>query len=204
MSDILLYGHADSGHAHKVALALHLAGLPYKSKTIDIWAPRDSRPADFLAASPFAEVPVLRIDGGAYTQSACILLELAQRFGILGGDDPAQMTRARELMFWEANRIGMCLPQLAWAKTHPEDVPQGAVDWLAARYAVDVARFDMLLGDNMFFHGTKAGIADCCLFGYTQWHYKAGVEASPAMAEWLHRMRKLPAYRSAVQCFPAP
>ena len=202
MSDILLYGHADSGHAHKVALALALSGLPHQIVTVDIWAPRDTRPAAFLNVSPFAEVPVLVKDGIALTQSAAILLELAQQFGVLGGDDPAQMTRARALMFWEANRIGMCLPQLIWAKTHPQDVPQGAVEWLTTRYGVDVARFDKLLNDSAFFHGANAGIADCCLYGYTQWHYKAGVEASAAMAAWLHRMRRLPAYRSAVHSFP--
>ncbi len=202
MTEILLYGHADSGHSHKVALALAISGLPHRLETIDIWAPAATRPAAFLAANPMAEVPTLLIDDLPLTQSASILIELAQRFQILGGENPDELRRAREVMFWEANRIGMCLPQLIWAKSNPEDVPSGAVQWLEQRYAVDSDRFDKLLGDKDYFHGTAPGIADCCVYGYAQWHYKAGVPASPAMAEWLHRMRKLPGYRSAVQCFP--
>jgi glutathione S-transferase len=77
MSDLLLYGHPDSGHACKVALALSLAGLPYQTRWIDIWADAAHRPTDFLAASPFAEVPVLMIDGVAHVQSGAILLEVA-------------------------------------------------------------------------------------------------------------------------------
>ena len=60
MTDLILYGHPDSGHACKVALALSLAGLPHRTRWIDIWADPVTRPADFLAASPFAEVPLLR------------------------------------------------------------------------------------------------------------------------------------------------
>jgi glutathione S-transferase len=134
MTDLLFYGHPDSGHACKVALALALAGLPHRTVRVDMWAPRDTRPATFLAASPFGEVPALVIDGGAYTQSGAILLELASRFGVLGGDSHAGIKRARELLMWEANRIGMCLPQLKEARrVNGEGFAPGAIDWLTGR-----------------------------------------------------------------------
>ena len=63
MIDIVLYGHPDSAHACKVALALSLAGLAYRKVWIDIWADPATRTAEFRAASPFAEVPLLTIDG---------------------------------------------------------------------------------------------------------------------------------------------
>ena len=68
MAELVLYGHPDSGHACKVALALSIAGLPHRTIWIDIWAAPATRPADFLAASPFAEVPLLLIDGEPYIQ----------------------------------------------------------------------------------------------------------------------------------------
>jgi glutathione S-transferase len=205
MPDLLLYGHPDSGHACKVALALALAGLPHRTLRVDIWAPPDTRPSAFLAASPFAEVPLLMIDAVPHVQSGAILLTLAERFGCLGGETPDGLRRARELLLWEANRIGMCLPQLVESRrTGGTPFPPGATDWLRQRYDVDRARFDRLLGDAPFFHGTTPGIGDCAIWGYTQWLDAAGVTPTPAMAAWLARMRALSAMRRPEQFFPAP
>ena len=73
MKDITLFGHPDSGHACKVAFALALANLPHERRYIDIWADPATRPADFLARSAFAEVPMLTIRPATFVQSANIL-----------------------------------------------------------------------------------------------------------------------------------
>jgi glutathione S-transferase len=194
MTDLVLYGHPDSGHACKVALALSLAGLPHRTRWIDIWADPATRPAEFLSASPFAEVPLLMIDGVAHVQSGAILLEIASRFRCLGGESADGLRRGRELLMWEANRIGMCLPQLKEARrVNKAGFPPGALDWLKQRYDADCGRFAVLLGTGPFFHGAQPGIGDCAIWGYTQWLDAAGVEPTPVMAGWLDRMRALPA-----------
>jgi len=203
MPDLLLYGHPDSGHACKVALALALSGLPHRTIRVDIWAPPATRPPAFLAANPFAEVPVLILDGTPLVQSGAILLELAERFRILGGDTSEGLRRARELLMWEANRIGMCLPQLIESRRPGGSYfPPGAPDWLRMRYDVDRARFDRLLGDAPFFHGAAPGIGDCAIYGYTQWLDQAGVTPTPTMSAWLARMQALPAMRTPEAFFP--
>jgi glutathione S-transferase len=205
MTNLVLYGHPDSGHACKVALALGLAGLRYQSVWVDIWADPTTRPKAFLAASPFAEVPLLVIDGVPYVQSGAILLEIASRFQCLGGETPNGIRRGRELLLWEANRIGMCLPQLKEARRVKGDgFPEGALDWLKMRYETDSRRFAILLGDAAFFHGKLPGIGDCAIWGYTQWLAEAGVEATSEMSEWIERMRKLSAMKSPDAFFPAP
>ena len=200
MPTVTLYGHAASGHACKVGVALRLADVAHRTIVVDINAPRDTRPADFLAANPAAEVPVLVVDDEPLVQSGAILHRIATMTGTLGGDDPAQMDRARALMMWEANRIGMCLPQLIAA---PKDgfAPQ-VVDWLSSRYAVDRDRFDLYLGDADFFHGDAPGIADCAIWGYVQWVDRAGMTPSDAMAGWLDRMRALPQMETPEAMFP--
>jgi glutathione S-transferase len=204
MTDLVLYGHPDSGHACKVALALSLAERAHRTVWIDIWADPSTRPASFRAASPFAEVPLLMIDGAPHVQSGAILLEIANRFRCLGGESPAGLRRGRELLMWEANRIGMCLPQLKEARrVEGRGFPPGAVEWLTSRYNVDCGRFAILLGDALFFHGERPGIGDCAIWGYTQWLAEAGVEASPVMCEWLRRMRGLSAMKSPAEFFPA-
>lgn len=205
MAELVLYGHPDSGHACKVALALSLAGLAHRTVWVDIWADPATRPAEFLAASPFAEVPLLVVDGVAHTQSGAILMEIAERFGCLGGETREGMRRGRELLMWEANRIGMCLPQLKECRrVAGRGFPPGAVDWLRARYDRDAANFGVLLGEKPFFHGERPGIGDCAIWGYTQWTAEAGVEPSRQMLGWLDRMRALPEMRSPQAFFPRP
>lgn len=205
MTRLVLYGHPDSGHACKVALALGLAGLPHRTVRVDIWAPPATRPAEFLANSPFAEVPLLMIDGAPYVQSGAILLELATRYRVLGGESADGLRRGREILMWEANRIGMCLPQLKEAsRVNGQGFPPGATDWLRMRFETDKARFAMLLGDAPFLHGAGPGIGDCAVWGYAQWLSEAGVTPNAALADWIARMRALPAMRSPEAFFPAP
>ncbi|GGG83258.1 glutathione S-transferase [Salipiger pallidus] len=197
MPDLHLYGHPDSGHACKVALALSLADLPHATTVIDIWAAPETRLATFLKVSPFAEVPVLLLDGAAVFQSGAILMELAQRFALLGGDTPEGLRRGREILMWEANRIGMCLPQLKEARRSGSAGLSGdVVAWLMARYEVDRANFDRLIGDEPFLHGRAPGIGDCAVWGYVQWLDDAGVAPSDVMAHWADRMRVLPGMKA--------
>lgn len=202
MTGLLLYGHPGSGQAGKVALALALAGLPHRTRWDDIWADPATRPAAFLTASPFAEVPLLMIDSVAHLQSGAILPEIASRFRCLGGETPEGKQRGRELPLSEANRIGMCLPQLKDARrVNGQGFPAGALDWLRLGHDKDCARFAMLPGGGPFFHGQTPGIGDCAIWGYTQWLDAAGVEPTPVMSELLARMRALPALNSPVGFF---
>ena len=203
MTELVLYGHPDSGHACKVALALSLAGLDHRTVWIDIWDEPQNRPADFRAASPFAEVPLLMIDGVPHVQSGAILLEIATRFNCLGGETADGLRRGRELLMWEANRIGMCVPQLKEARrVGGEGFPPGAIEWLTMRYTADCNRFGILLGNGPFFHGKTPGIGDCAIWGYTQWLAEAGVAPTPTMARWIEAMQGLGAMKSPDAFFP--
>lgn len=203
--DLVLYGHPDSGHACKAALALALAGQEFRAVWIDIWADPATRPAAFLANSPLAEVPLLMIDGTPYVQSGAILLEIACRFNCLGAETAEGLRKGREILLWEANRLGLCLPWLRLERQeHGRGFPGGTVDWLRARYALDSARFETLLGAGPFFHGDSPGIGDCAIWGYTQWLDEAGVAPTSVMEAWLNRMQGLSAMRAPVEFFPEP
>ncbi len=201
---ITLYGHPESGHACKVALALSLFGIGHHVHRIDIGAPRGSRPAGFLDLSPSGEVPVLTIDDRPIRQSGAILIELATRFQHLFRALPEDISRGREIILREANRIGMCLPQLKASRAPGgTPLPPDVVAWLEDRFATDRDRFDMLLGAEPFLHGRTPGIGDCAVWGYVQWLDAAGLAPSPAMAGWRRRMRALPGMVTPEQAFPA-
>ncbi|EPX85126.1 glutathione S-transferase family protein [Salipiger mucosus] len=204
MTQLHLYGHPDSGHACKVALALSLAGLDHGVTFVDIHAPPETRPTDFLDASPFAEVPLLLIDGTPVFQSGAILLEIAQRFGVLGGESPEGLRLGREILMWEANRIGMCLPQLKAARLDGgEGLPADVICWLRVRLETDCANFARLLGEGPFLHGAAPGIGDCAVWGYAQWLDEAGVTPTAPLERWIDAMRGLDGMKTPAAFFPA-
>ncbi len=132
-----LYGHENSGHAYIVALALSLADINHKYERVDITAPRQTRSESFLSASRWAEVPCLLITNQeVMVQSGAILLWIPRQFDVLGGRK--NIDKCAEWINWEANRIGMCIPQLIQAQTEPEAVNMGAQEWLRARYEIDI------------------------------------------------------------------
>ncbi|MEM7612621.1 MAG: glutathione S-transferase family protein [Pseudomonadota bacterium] len=196
-----LFGHPDSGHAYKVKLMLAVAGIPHDYTVIDIFSPRDSRPAQFRQFARFCEVPLLVNDGAAYTQSNAILLHLAERTGQWGGQDAARLRACREWLMWEANKIGMCLPQLRGHQRFADmRLDPGARAWLLSRYEHDVGLLDQHLAHQPgFVVGDTPTIADFSLSAYLHYADEAQVAVPAHVAGWLTRISQLngwqPPYR---------
>ena len=189
-----LFVHPASGHAYKVRLMLAFADIPYDSEEIDIFSPRESRPEDFRLNSKFSEVPTLIDEGEAFVQSNAILLHLAQKHQVLGGQDKVQLNRCKEWLFWEANKIGMSLPQLRYAAMFDDhDLNEGALLWLRSRYDYDISIMENELSDGRaYFLGDEFSIADCSLAGYLYFADEAKLPVPKHVQAWLVRLAALP------------
>ena len=188
-----LFGHPDSGHAYKVKLCLAIAGISHDYEEIDIFSERDSRSPEFKQQSRFHEVPLLIDEGKAYVQSNAILIHIATKYKILGAESDHTFTRCLEWLFWEANKIGLCLPQLrASNKFEQFRLSEGAQHWLSARYRHDVQILAAELSDRRkFILGENPTIADCSLCGYLYFADEAKVEVPPLVRDWLARIAGL-------------
>jgi glutathione S-transferase len=196
---LLLYGNRASGHAYKPALFLALAAIPFEYRPINLDLPRIERPADFVAVSPFGEVPVLVEDGVSLAQSDAILLHLARRHHRFGATDEAGWDRLTQWLFWEANRVGFSVPNLRAAYRFARDTPADVVRWLHARAIDDLGRLEGELQDRDFLLGTDPTIADIACSAYLFWLDQAGIDLAeyPAIAAWLGRIASLPGWRPA-------
>ncbi|HEU4665294.1 MAG TPA: glutathione S-transferase family protein [Dokdonella sp.] len=196
MSVPVLYCHRESGHSYKVALALRLMAVPFEQRAVDLNLPREQRSEDFRAASLFGEVPVLvDEDGLAVCQSNVILDYIARRYGKLDGRTPAQRTRVREWLAWEANRLAMSFPHLRFSRRFtPADAALEA--WWTQRMHADFDRLDGELRARPFVAGDAPTIADISCCGYLFWTDQAGVDLAPwpALVAWLERIRALPGW----------
>ena len=201
-----LYGHPDSGHALKVKFYLDWLDADYEYQWIDIFADPSTRPVEFLTASKFAEVPTLIDDGQRYIQSNAILVYLADKFGQFS--DNEQRQRCLEWLVWEANKIGMCLPQLRAHEKLSSSYPSftltsGARDWLLARYQHDVNVLDRELAEQAFILGDILSIADFSLAGYLLLAEEAGVEVPANVVRWLGRLREQRGWQDPQQMLKA-
>jgi glutathione S-transferase len=188
----ILYGNRESGHAYKVRLALTLLGIEHEYRSVDLDQPREQRRADFRAVSPYGEVPVLVNDGVPLAQSNAILLHLARRTGRLGGElDQNLLT---QWLFWEANRIGLSVPNLRGVLKWAPQTPDAVKSWLRARAVADLAHLDRELAAKPFSLGRSATVVDVSCSGYLFWADQAEIDlrAWPAVVAWLDRIRALP------------
>jgi len=189
-----LYGHADSGHAFKVKFFLEYFEHEHQYESVDIFSPRNERSSEFLKASKFAEVPTLIDGSNQLIQSNAILIYLAEKFGHF--NDEVMKRRCIEWLYWEANKIGMCLPQLRANEVFSENIPsfaltQGALDWLQSRYTHDVKVLDDELNGKEYILGKQISPADFSLSGYLMYAHEAKVEIPRNVGNWLERLRKL-------------
>ncbi len=201
-TNMKLYGHEDSGHAYKVALALTLSELPYDYEWVDIWRPCYERPAEFRENSRWCEVPLLMIDGKALIQSGAILEYLCRHYGIFGGG--VTFDRASEWVLWEANRIGMCLPQLIQAQITPEEFTPDVIDWLKARLAIDQKRLDDALAESDFLGGEAPSIGDIAVFGYVYKSIERGLNFTPNIMRWSEKICAMEYFQTPESLLASP
>lgn len=189
-----LFGHPDSGHAFKVKFLLEHAGIAHEYEVIDIFKPRDERPDEFVEHARYGEVPLLMTDGYALAQSNAILMYLAQLSGAWGAQNVATMQLCREWLCWEANKIGLCLPQLrVYQRFEDHGISTGAHDWLSARYEHDIGVMEQTLSDGRrWIVDTEAPtIADFSLSGYLFLADEAKVSVPEQVKLWLKRLSSL-------------
>ncbi|MGZ9114295.1 MAG: glutathione S-transferase family protein [Brevundimonas sp.] len=194
MGDLILFGHPDSGHSYKVKLALTVLGLAHEYREVDVFAPREARRADWREASRFGEIPVL-VDGGeAIVQSDAILLHLARTRRTLGWEVDAD--RLTEWMFWEANRIGISLPNLRLYRHLEPGGDPGLVNWLEGRLKADMDRLETELAERPFLMGKAVSAADLACCGYLFFADQVNLDLAgwPAISAWLNRIRMLPGW----------
>lgn len=192
---MLLYGSTDSGHSFKVRSYLLIAGIAHDYRWIDLGLPRADRPADFVAASRFGEVPVLVDEGKALCQSNAILVHLATKTQRLAGR-PQEWQSVLEWLAWEANRVGFSVPNLRFALRWAKQPPQ-VLAYLRSRAEADLRTLDDFLSSSEFLLPSGPTVADISCSAYVFWLPQAGLSDAgyPNVRRWLSALRGLPGWR---------
>ena len=188
----------------KVPIALEELGLEYRLHPINIRAGAQKDPA-FVALNANAKVPVL-IDsdaqGGALTltESAAILVYLAEKTGKLLPSSGQARARVFEQLFFHASGLGPAFGNAGYfRKLAPERIPL-AIDRFGNEALRVVGVLDRILAEQAFVAGDQLSIADIAHFGWLWRREFVGIDltGTPHVARWHAELELRPSFQRAI------
>ncbi|WP_156892578.1 maleylacetoacetate isomerase [Salaquimonas pukyongi] len=208
MKEAVLYDFWRSSASYRVRIALNLAGVPFKSVTIDLVA-GGQQSAEHVARNPQGLVPVLDLDGLRLTQSLAIIeyLEETRSVGFLPESAP-ERARLRALAYSIAMEIHpICNTSVAAdvvriSGKEGEAGEEVRIGWMQRHIRKGLVAFERLLdhpGTGRFCHGDRPGLADCCLVPqlYNALRWGAKIEDLSRLQEIAQRCEELDAFSRA-------
>lgn len=192
---ITLHGFSQSGHSHRVQLALSLMGLPHQVVQVDLKNGAHKSP-EFLKLNPFGQVPVLDDDGTTLFDSNAILVYLATKYDADRRWLPRDPKGQADVQAWLSVAAGLVafgpaaarLITVFGAKYNPDDVIGRAHGLLKV--------MDAQLAARHFLVGNSATLADIAGYSYISAAPEGNVDLAPYpnVRAWLARVEALPGF----------
>src|SRR5690242_5813600 len=105
MSVYRLHYFPESGNSYKLALMLTLCGRTFEPVWTDFKG-GVTRTAEWRrSVNEMGELPVLEVDGVRHSQTAPLLLRLADDFGQFGGKTDAERNEILRWLFWDNHKL---------------------------------------------------------------------------------------------------
>lgn len=183
----------------KVPIALEELGLDYDLHAVNIRKGEQKLP-DFLVLNPNAKVPVLVDNDLVLTESAAILVYLAEKTGKLLPATGEARARVFEQLFFHASGLSPAFGQSGFFQRLAAEPQPLAIERFSGEAKRTVAVLDALLATRRFVAGDAFTIADIAHFGWLWRRGFAGVglEAAPNVARWYAEVEQRPAVRRAI------
>lgn len=183
----------------KVPIALEELGLDYKLHSINV-RKGEQKGHDFVGLNPNAKVPVM-LDGAlVLTESAAILVYLAEKTGKLLPTTGEGRARVFEQLFFHASGLGPAFGQAGFFNKQAAEPQPIAIARFEAEAARTAGVLDAVLGRHAFVAGDDFTIADIAHFGWMWRRAFAEVDISGLtnLSRWLAEIEARPAVVRAI------
>lgn len=204
MTETVLFDYWRSSASYRVRIALNMLGQEFRSVSVDLLA-KGQKSSEHLARNPQGLVPVLEIEGHAFTQSLAIIeyLDETRHAGFLPVD-PVGRQRVRQLSYAIAMEIhAVCntgvVAELMRVTSDGEEVRDA---WMQKFIGDGMVAFEKLLdhpSTGKFCHGDTPGMADFCLVPqvYNARRWNVDLSALPRVLDIARRCEGLDAFAKA-------
>jgi glutathione S-transferase len=188
----------------KIPIALEELGLAYELKPINVRRGEQKDQA-FLSLNPNGKVPVLVDTDGpegkplTLSESAAILIYLAEKTGRLLPVTGAARARIFEQLFFHASGLGPAFGQAGFFKRNDEKLAL-AINRFDTEARRVLSVLDGVLARSRYVAGDELTIADIAHFGWL-WRRKfAGIDftEAPNVARWYEAMERRTAVVKAI------
>jgi GST-like protein len=189
----------------KVPIALEELGLAYTLHGVNV-RKGEQRSDSFIAMNANAKVPVLvdlETEGAPFvlTESAAILVYLAEKTGELLGEGPQDRARVFEQLFFHASALGPAFGQSGFFQRQASEPQPLAIERFVTEARRTMKVLDGLLVDRPYVAGAAFTIADIAHFGWLWRREFAGIDfaESPHVARWYEAVASRPAVVRAIE-----
>lgn len=206
MRSYRLHYFPESGNSYKLALMLNLCGQSFEPVWTD-FAGGVTRTAEWRqTVNEMGEIPVLEAGSVRLTQTAPILLKLAEQYGCFGGDSAEAKFEVLRWLFWDNHKLSGYMATYRFLRTFTPSPDPNVLKFLRKRLDDFLGILELHMQHNDFAAGPKPTIADISMIAYL--HYpsdETGYDfktSHPAIDRWLQRVAALPGWRSAYDLLP--
>jgi glutathione S-transferase len=206
MSTYRLHYFPESGNSYKLALMLTLCGQTFEPVWTDFGGGITRTPGWRRTVNAMGEIPVLEEDGARLTQTAPILLKLAEQYGRFGGENPEEQFEMLRWLFWDNHKLTGYMATYRYIRTFtPSPDPQ-----VLAHFRKRLDDFLGILEQHLrrcaFAIGDRPTVADFSMIAYLSYPIdETGYDfavSHPAVNAWLLRVARLPGWRSPYDLLP--
>jgi glutathione S-transferase len=201
-----LHYFPESGNSYKLALMLTFCGQTFEPIWTDFGGGVTRTPEWRARVNPMGEIPVLEDGPERLTQTAPILLRLAERYGQLGGRNEEEKFEILRWLFWDNHKLTGYMATYRYNRAFTATPDPAVIAFLRRRLDDFLSILNGHLQDRSFMIGDRPTIADISLMAYLSFPAnEAGYDLAVshgAVSAWLFRMASLPGWQAPYDLLP--
>jgi glutathione S-transferase len=206
MTDYRLHYFPESGNSYKLALMLTLCGQTFQPVWTDFGGGVTRTPQWRATVNPMGEIPVLEEDGIRLTQTAPILLQLAERYGRFGGETAQEKFEVLRWLFWDNHKLTGYVATYRYQRTFIKSPNPQVQAYFLKRIEDFLGILNEHIKGSAFAAGDRPTVADFSLMAYLSYpNDETGFDLAvshPAIHAWLVSIATLPGWRSPYDLLP--
>jgi len=206
MTAYRLHYFPESGNSYKLALMLTLCGQKFEPIWTD-FAGGVTRTAQWRqTVNEMGEIPVLEESGTRLTQTAPILLRLAERYDRFRGETDGERFEVLRWLFWDNHKLTGYMATYRFQRAFTPSPDAQVLTFLRRRLDDFLGIIEQHLQRRSFVVGNRPTVADLSMIGYLYFpKEESGYDLAtshPAVHGWLGRVAALPGWRAPYDLLP--